>query len=62
MNREMLARRLSRQGHLVDIAENGRRALERARAGAYELMLLDVMMPELDGRQVLEAWFQDAQL
>ena len=62
MNREMLARRLSRQGHLVDMAENGRRALERARAGAYELMLLDVMMPELDGRQVLEAWFQDPQL
>jgi sigma-B regulation protein RsbU (phosphoserine phosphatase) len=59
MNREMLSRRLSRQGHLVDMAENGRRALERARAGTYELMLLDVMMPELDGRQVLEAWFQD---
>lgn len=62
MNRDMLARRLSRQGHTVDTAENGRRALERARAAAYDLMLLDVMMPELDGRQVLAEWFQDAVL
>jgi len=62
MNREMLSRRLVRQGYVVDVAENGRRALERARAGSYDLMLLDVMMPELDGRQVLAEWFQDASL
>src|ERR1041385_4534629 len=62
MTREMLSRRLVRQGYVVDVAENGRRALERARAGAYELMLLDVMMPELDGRQVLAEWFQDPNL
>ena len=59
MNRDMLARRLVRQGHAVDVAENGRKALERARAATYDLMLLDVMMPELDGRQVLEQWMQD---
>jgi len=34
MNREMLSRRLVRQGYVVDVAENGRRALERARAGS----------------------------
>ncbi len=62
MNRDMLARRLVRQGYAVDVAENGRRALERARAAKYDLMLLDVMMPELDGRQVLEQWMQDAEL
>jgi len=62
MNRDMLARRLVRQGHTVDVAENGRRALERGRSAAYDLMLLDVMMPELDGRQVLAEWFQDAVL
>jgi serine phosphatase RsbU (regulator of sigma subunit) len=62
MNRDMLARRLVRQGYAVDVAENGRRALERARETAYDLMLLDVMMPELDGRQVLEQWMQDTAL
>jgi serine phosphatase RsbU (regulator of sigma subunit) len=62
MNRDMLARRLVRQGYVVDMAENGRRALECARAAKYDLMLLDVMMPELDGRQVLEQWMQDAEL
>ena len=62
MNRDMLARRLLRQGYAVDMAENGRRALDRARSGKYDLMLLDVMMPELDGRQVLEQWMQDPEL
>jgi serine phosphatase RsbU (regulator of sigma subunit) len=62
MNRDMLARRLLRQGYAVDVAENGRRALERAREAKYDLMLLDVMMPELDGRQVLAEWMQDAVL
>jgi len=62
MNRDMLARRLLRQGYVVDVAENGRRALERGRAASYDLMLLDVMMPELDGRQVLEEWMRDTEL
>ena len=62
MNRDVLARRLLRQGYTVDVAENGRRALERARAEKYDLMLLDVMMPELDGRQVLAEWMRDATL
>ncbi len=59
MNRDMLARRLVRQGYEVDVAENGRRALERARAASYDLMLLDVMMPELDGKEVLAQWVKD---
>jgi serine phosphatase RsbU (regulator of sigma subunit) len=59
MNRDMLARRLTRHGYTVDMAENGRQALERARSEKYDLMLLDVMMPELDGRQVLAEWVQD---
>ena len=62
MNRDMLARRLLRQGYAVDQAENGRQALERGRAGTYDLLLLDVMMPELDGRQVLAQWMQDERL
>ncbi len=53
MNRDMLMRRLARDGYRVDIAENGRRALEKVAVGGYDLVLLDIMMPEVDGYQVL---------
>lgn len=52
-NRDMLVRILSRQGHQSDIAHNGREALEKVRAGNFDLVLLDIMMPEVDGFQVL---------
>lgn len=52
-NREMLARRLRRLGHTVAIAPNGRIALEMIQAHAYDLLLLDMFMPEMDGEQVL---------
>jgi two-component system alkaline phosphatase synthesis response regulator PhoP len=42
-------------GYEVDIAYNGKDALELARNQTYGLVLLDVMMPELDGYQVCEA-------
>ncbi len=54
-NREVLRRRLEREGHAVDAAENGRHALELVAQGAYDLVLLDVLMPELDGYAVLDA-------
>ena len=53
-NREVLRRRLTREGHTVETAENGRRALELVQQKRFDLMLLDVMMPELDGYAVLE--------
>ncbi|MEO7319770.1 MAG: SpoIIE family protein phosphatase [Chthoniobacteraceae bacterium] len=53
-NREMLSRRLERLGHTVEVAENGRRALEILRQQAFDLMLLDLQMPELNGYEVLE--------
>src|SRR5258706_1267250 len=62
MNRDLLARRLQQQGHTVSLAENGRRALERLRAEEFDLVLLDIMMPELDGYQVLGAMIGDAAL
>ena len=43
-------------------AENGRVGLERARRGKPDLILCDVMMPELDGHGVLQALQQDAEL
>jgi DNA-binding response OmpR family regulator len=53
-NRDMLRRRLERQGYTVATAENGRQALAMLRAGGFDLVLLDVMMPEVDGYQVLQ--------
>ena len=53
-NREVLMRRLRREGYLVDSADNGRRALELIASQPFDLVLLDVMMPELDGYAVLD--------
>lgn len=54
VNRLLLARSLEVQGHHVALADNGRRALEMLRAEPYDLLLLDIEMPELDGFAVLE--------
>ncbi|HKS38304.1 MAG TPA: adenylate/guanylate cyclase domain-containing protein [Verrucomicrobiae bacterium] len=54
MNRDMLSRRLERQGHKVIAAENGRKALELLESTKVDLVLLDILMPELDGLQTLE--------
>jgi sigma-B regulation protein RsbU (phosphoserine phosphatase) len=54
MNRDLLSRRLQQQGHTVSRAENGRQALEMIAAEEFDLVLLDIMMPELDGYAVLE--------
>ena len=61
-NRNMLARRLEREGHTVLLADNGRRALEMLRSQDFDLTLLDVMMPEMDGYQVLEQMHADDKL
>jgi serine phosphatase RsbU (regulator of sigma subunit) len=52
-NRDILARRLERQGHTVALAENGRAALALMRAQPFDLVLLDIMMPEMNGYEVL---------
>ena len=52
-NRDMLTRRLQRQGYDVVTAENGEQALALVRDRKFDLMLLDMIMPGLDGRQVL---------
>jgi sigma-B regulation protein RsbU (phosphoserine phosphatase) len=58
-NRDLLSRRLKQQGHAVAMAENGRRALEMVRAEPFDLVLLDIMMPEMDGYQVLAEMMGD---
>jgi adenylate cyclase len=62
VNRLLLTRSLELQGHRVATAENGRVALEMLRREAFDLMLLDMEMPEMDGFQVLEQLFKDKQL
>ena len=54
-NRDLLARRLQRQGHLVEHAEDGQQALDKLATGSWDLVLLDVMMPVLDGVGALTA-------
>ena len=54
VNRLLLGRELEQQGHSVVFAENGRQALATMRAQPFDLVLLDVLMPELDGYQALE--------
>jgi adenylate cyclase len=52
-NRDLLFRRLSRDGHQVTRADSGRRALEILKVEDFDLILLDLLMPELNGFQVL---------
>lgn len=53
MNRDVLSRRLQKQGYQVAMANDGKEALLRLRAEPFDLVLLDVMMPEMDGYEVL---------
>jgi adenylate cyclase len=54
VNRLLLGRSLEQQGHTVEMAENGRQALEMMHARPFDLVLLDIEMPEMNGYQVLE--------
>ncbi len=50
-----LERLLTRRGHVVRLATNGREALDLAGEGTFDVLLLDLHMPELDGFQVVGA-------
>ncbi|MEA2326107.1 MAG: two-component system, sensor histidine kinase and response regulator, partial [Thermoanaerobaculia bacterium] len=52
-NREVLSRRLERQGHDVRTVSSGRDAMCILGEAAFDLVLLDIMMPEMDGYEVL---------
>src|SRR5512132_1940677 len=61
-NRDMLSRRLARQGHGVEMAAGGQEALQRLGAEPFDLVLLDIMMPEMNGYEVLERLKADEHL
>jgi class 3 adenylate cyclase len=61
-NRDFLTRLLVRQGHKVATAANGREALERIRADSFDIVFLDIMMPEMNGFEVLRHMRADEQM
>ncbi len=54
INRMMLERALAQEGYSVATAENGRQALNLLGAEPFDVVLLDILMPELDGYETLE--------
>jgi adenylate cyclase len=62
VNRLLLSRSVELLGHRAALAENGRIALEKLRCESFDLLLLDIEMPELDGFAVLEQIKADLQL
>jgi adenylate cyclase len=53
-NRELLSRRLQRQGHTVDTADGGQSALDAVAKSQFDLVLLDLIMPDINGLEVLK--------
>jgi len=49
MNRDMLSRRLQKRGFDVTIAVDGREGVDKALAEPYDLILMDISLPEIDG-------------
>jgi class 3 adenylate cyclase len=62
VNRLLLAHGLEQQGHEVALAEDGKIAMDMLRAQSFDLVLLDIDMPRMNGFQVLEAMLQDSSL
>jgi len=52
-SRDLICRHLRKEGHEVDVAKDGRKALQMLRSDYFDIVLLDIIMPELNGYQVL---------
>ena len=55
VNQKLAARLLEKQGHHVSIAGNGREALEQLEKQGFDLVLMDIQMPEMDGFEAAAA-------
>jgi len=53
--RELYEEILKDEGYTVDTASNGEDALNKLKQGGYDIVLLDIMMPKLDGLGVMDA-------
>jgi CheY-like chemotaxis protein len=53
LNRKLLTRALKQQGYTSATAENGKQALEMLSAEAFDVVLLDILMPVMDGYETL---------
>jgi CheY-like chemotaxis protein len=62
INRDLLRQWLERRGHEVEEASGGRSALELLRSRDYDVILLDLRMPDLDGAQVLTSLREEGRL
>lgn len=62
MNRDVLARRLRQEAYVLEMACDGRQALEKLQNQAFDAVLLDIMMPEMDGIEVLQHMKTDDEL
>ena len=58
--RNTLKEILGDEGHTVDVAEDGKKGMEKARQNEYDLIFSDVKMPEIDGIELLTALKQPA--
>jgi len=54
LNQNMLRRQISKLGHQVDVVSNGRQAVSAVENQPYDALLMDVLMPEMDGLQAAE--------
>ena len=54
ISRDLMRRQLERQGHSVTVAGNGQQALEIMETRTFDMVLLDLMMPEMSGYEVLK--------
>ena len=62
LNRILLSTNLQESGYAVETAEDGQQALAMLRARLFDAVLLDLIMPRMDGYQVLAEMKQDARL
>ena len=55
MNQEVAASMLRKRGHQVDVVADGRAAVQAAAGNAYDVVLMDIQMPEMDGFEATQA-------